>query len=76
VPARAQLAESQSWLSDPDRQRTEIHRATGMVMAQLKISAESALATLRAFAYAHAQPLEDVAHQLVTRRLLFPQEDR
>jgi hypothetical protein len=70
------LAESQSWLSDPDLQRTEIHRATGMVMAQLEISAESALATLRAFAYAHAQPLDDVAHQVATRRLRFPQQDR
>lgn len=70
------LAESQSWLSDPDLQRTEIHRATGMVMAQLNIPAESALATLRAFAYAHAQPLDDVAHQVVTRQLRFPHDDR
>ncbi len=63
-------------LTDPDLQRTEIHLATGMVMTQLEISPESALATLRAFAYAHAQLLDDVAHQVVTRRLRFPQEDR
>lgn len=55
-----------------DMQRAEIHRATGMVMVQLAISAESALATLRAFAYSHSQPLDDVAHQVVTRRLTFP----
>jgi hypothetical protein len=58
-------------LTDLDRPRAEIHRATGMVMAQLQVSAESALATLRAFAYSHAQPLDDVAHQVVTHRLRF-----
>jgi hypothetical protein len=69
-------AEPQRWLTDPDLQRTEIHRATGMVMAQLEISAESALATLRAFAYSNDQALNDIAHQVVTRQLRFPQEDR
>ncbi len=59
-------------LTDVDRPRAEIHRATGMVMAQLQISAESALATLRAFAYANAQPLNDVAHQVLTPSATFP----
>ena len=59
-----------------DPQRTEIHRATLMVMTQLNVSAESALATLRAFAYSHAQPLEDIAHQVITRRLRFPIDDQ
>jgi AmiR/NasT family two-component response regulator len=42
-------------------QPAEIHQATGMVMAQLEISAESALATLHAFAYANAQLIADIA---------------
>lgn len=58
-----------------DMQRAEIHRATGMVMVQLGISAESALATLRAFAYSNAQLLDDVARQVVSRRLRFPVDD-
>jgi AmiR/NasT family two-component response regulator len=45
-------------------------------MAQLEISAESALATLRAFAYATAQPLDDVARQVVSRQLRFPVSNR
>ncbi len=63
-------------LTDLDRLRAEIHRATGMVMAQLETSAESALATLRAFAYSHAQPFDDVAHQVLTHRLRFPVDDQ
>jgi len=68
------VAEPQRWPTDVGLQRAEIHQATGMVMAQLEISAESALATLRAFAYSNAQPLDDIARQVVTRRLRFPVE--
>jgi hypothetical protein len=45
-------------------------------MAQLEISAESALATLRAFAYSTGQPLSDVARRVVTPQLRFPVSDR
>ncbi len=69
-----EVAQPPRWLSDPDLARREIHQATGMVMTQLGISAESALATLRAYAYAHAQPLDDIARQVLTRRLRFPVE--
>ncbi len=69
-----EVAEPPRWLGDPDLAHREIHRATGMVMTQLGISAESALATLRAYAYAHAQPLDEVAGQVLTRRLRFPVE--
>jgi len=70
--ADPEVAQPQRWLTDGDLPRRQIHRATGMVMTQLGISAESALATLRAYAYVHAQPLEDVAVQVLTRRLRFP----
>lgn len=68
------MAQPQRWLTEGDLRRRQIHRATGMVMTQLGISAESALATLRAYAYVHAQPLEDVAVEVLTRRLRFPVE--
>jgi hypothetical protein len=51
--------------------RAEVHQATGMVIAQLHMSADDALAILRAHAYAHDTTLADIAHQVVTRRLDF-----
>lgn len=66
------VAAPQQRLADMDLQGEEIHRATGMVMAQLEISAEAALATLRAFAYSNGQPLDGVARQITNRRLRFP----
>lgn len=57
---------------DERSQRAQIHQATGMVMAQLEISPESSLATLRAYAYSSGQRLDDVARQIITRRLHFP----
>jgi hypothetical protein len=59
-----------------DRPRAQIHQTTGMVISQLGISAESALATLRAFAYSHGQPLDEVARGVMTRRLRFPADDQ
>ena len=51
--------------------RAEIHQATGMVAAQLRISATDALARLRAHAYATDRLLPDVAADVVTRHLAF-----
>jgi hypothetical protein len=51
--------------------RAEVHQATGMVIAQLHIPGEDALALLRAHAYAHDTTLGDIAHQVVTRQLDF-----
>jgi hypothetical protein len=51
--------------------RAEVHQATGMVIAQLRIPPEDALALLRAHAYAHDTTLGEIAHQVVTRQLDF-----
>jgi hypothetical protein len=51
--------------------RAEVHHATGMVIAQLRIPADDALALLRAHAYAHDTTLGEIAHQVVTRQLDF-----
>ena len=51
--------------------RAEVHQATGMISVQLGISVTDALVTLRAHAYAQAQPISQVAADVVGRRLSF-----
>ncbi len=51
--------------------RVEIHQATGMVLAQLNLSATDAFARLRAYAFAEHRLLGDVARDVVARRLRF-----
>jgi hypothetical protein len=51
--------------------RREVHQATGMVQAQLGLSATDALTRLRAHAYTTDRPIEDVARDVVARRLDF-----
>lgn len=62
------------WLSPVDGGRAEVHQATGMVLAQLGISAQDALARLRAHAFVEQRLLAEVAHDVVTRRLCFTEE--
>jgi GAF domain-containing protein len=54
--------------------RAEIHQATGMVIAQLGLHPQDALAILRAHAYAHDATLADIARQVVNRDLDFGSE--
>ena len=49
--------------------RVEVYRATGMIMAQLKIPSALALIRLRAYAFAHDQPIAEVARLVVSREL-------
>jgi hypothetical protein len=63
-------AEPASW---PVRAR--MHQATGMVMAQLFISPDDALALLRAHAFAHNSSLGEVSRLVVSRRLDFTSTD-
>jgi hypothetical protein len=46
-----------------------VHQATGMLLVQLDVSAETAFARLRAHAYAAGRPLAQVAADIVGRRL-------
>ncbi|MHA6623151.1 GAF and ANTAR domain-containing protein [Pseudonocardia sp. DLS-67] len=62
------------WLDHALGHRAEIHQATGMVLAQLGISATDALARLRAHAFVHQRLLIDVARDVVDRRLVFTEE--
>ena len=45
-----------------------------MVLAQLGLSATDALARLRAYAFVHQRRLNDVARDVVARRLVFTEE--
>jgi hypothetical protein len=62
------------WLDSAFSHRAEVHQATGMVLAQLGISADDALARLRAHAFVHQRLLIDVARDVVDRRLVFDRD--
>ncbi len=51
--------------------RAEVHQATGMVLVQLDVSAEIALARMRAHAFVEQRLLIDVARDVVSRKLRF-----
>jgi hypothetical protein len=54
----------------------EIHQATGMVLAQLGVTAAEALARLRGHAFVEKRMLLDVARDVVDRRLVFTEDMR
>jgi hypothetical protein len=51
--------------------RREVHQAIGMILIQLDVDAASAFAVLRAYAFSHAVSVEEVASDIVARRLNF-----
>ena len=51
--------------------RDQVSQATGMVVAQLKISPPDALALLRAHAFAHATTVAEVSRVVLSRQLNF-----
>lgn len=59
---------------DPTVHQAVVHQATGMILVQLGVSAETAFARLRAYAYAENRRLVDVALDVVERRLRFTPE--
>ncbi len=65
---------NRDWLDLAAGNRAEVHQATGMVLAQLGISATDALARLRAYAFTQQRLLIDVARDVVARRLVFTEE--
>jgi hypothetical protein len=68
---RAHTAELAWHDEEPSAQYAVVHQATGMVLVQLGVCAEAAFARLRAYAFAHDRRLEDVARDVVERRLRF-----
>ena len=65
------LARANSWNS-----RARVNQAVGMVMAQLRLGPDDAIALLRAHAYAHGRALGEIGDQVIDRRLDFRSADR
>jgi len=55
--------------------RREVHQASGMLTVQLDCSIEESLSLLRAYAFAHARPIDAVARDIVGRTLDLGAED-
>lgn len=53
----------------------DVHGAAGMVKVQLGTTIENALARLRAVAFAQDRPIDEVAADVISGRLRFPEED-
>jgi ANTAR domain-containing protein/GAF domain-containing protein len=51
--------------------RAEIAQAQGMIMVQLGVTITEALVRLRAYSYAEGRPVDEVARDVVARRLRF-----
>lgn len=49
--------------------RREVHQATGMVIAQLRVPPDEALLLIRAHAYASGRPVREIAAEITARRL-------
>ena len=64
----------EGWLAEMPLERAEVYQATGMIIAQLAISPDAALATLRAHAFVHDRPIDAVARDVVARTLRFTEE--
>lgn len=60
---------SEDWIMELTRTRAAVHQATGMVAGEFAIPTAPALALLRAYAFARGRLLDDVAADLVARRL-------
>ena len=55
--------------------QAQVHQAVGMVIAQLGVGPDGALALLRAHAYADGASMSSIARAVVERRLDFSLED-
>ncbi|MFC7013220.1 GAF and ANTAR domain-containing protein [Streptomyces viridiviolaceus] len=62
------------WLNGLADDHDEVHQAVGMIMAQLGVGADEALARLRARAFAGGRTAHDVAREVVTHRQRFDRD--
>jgi hypothetical protein len=61
-------------IASMDLHRAEVHQATGMLSVQLRISLPAALVRLRGHAYASGRSINDVARDVLDRRLRLPDD--
>ncbi len=55
----------------PIEGRRQVHQATGMVLAQLDVSATDAFSRIRGYAFSSENTVQEVANAVVNRRLNF-----
>jgi hypothetical protein len=58
-------------IRDAPALRRQVHQATGMILSQLGVDADEAFVRLQAHAFDKGRTVEDIAHDVVTRRLDF-----
>jgi hypothetical protein len=58
-----------SELAGADKLRASVHQASGMLSARYDIGVDEALLRIRAYAFASERPINDVARDVVERRL-------
>ncbi|WP_155948718.1 GAF and ANTAR domain-containing protein [Mycobacterium sp. URHB0044] len=73
-PADLVTSPSDVWWT-PTPSSSEIHQATGMIVAQLSVPPQVAYLRLRAHAFSQARPLIEVARDVIERRLRFDPDD-
>ncbi|MDG9714768.1 GAF and ANTAR domain-containing protein [Streptomyces sp. DH10] len=69
--ADAEWRDEETWLSGLGADHEEVYQAVGMIMAQLGISADDALARLRADAFARGCTALDAARDVIAHRRRF-----
>ncbi|MFD6356482.1 ANTAR domain-containing protein [Nocardia tengchongensis] len=62
-------AQNALWWTDPPSNRAQVHQATGMLIAEFHISPHHALARLRGYSFASGRLIDEVADDLVARRI-------
>ncbi|MFI6933736.1 GAF and ANTAR domain-containing protein [Streptomyces sp. NPDC050287] len=66
--------EEEPWLSGLATDHDEVYQAIGMIMVQLGVASEEALARLRAHAFAHNRTALEVARDVVSHRKRFDRD--
>jgi AmiR/NasT family two-component response regulator len=51
--------------------RREVHQATGILISQLDLSATDAFSLLQGHVFASGKPIDQIAHDVVLRALVF-----
>ncbi|WP_052457410.1 GAF and ANTAR domain-containing protein [Streptomyces sp. AcH 505] len=59
-----------SWLDAAQSEHQEVHYATGMVMVQLGVDPQYALARLRAYAFLESRTVTEVARDVIAHRVI------
>jgi hypothetical protein len=74
LQAKAEPGEVAAELESEADFRYIVHQASGMVSVQLNISVAQAVVRLRAYSFSHDRPLNEVAQDVVDRKLRFEDE--